>query len=357
MSSELGSAALPSPLRVPPATRRAIRDLHGRATRSALLLLPSGEPHDYLYGLLPPYLLRGGRGVRPALCLAACAALGGRYEDALDFAAAFELLHTAFLIHDDIEDETATRRGAPSLHASAGLAVALNAGDLLAALAGGAAARAAARFRPPVARALLEGWERMIRETVEGQALDLGWERDRRDDLELGDYLALCGKKTAWYTTVQPLATGTVIGSGDPERGRDTFAFGWLLGIVFQLANDLSGLDAPGRPGDLAEGKRTLLTIRLLEAAGDADATEARRILGQARGDRSATEINWLLHQLDATGTLASARNDLRVLAEEAGRLGAKTFGALPPSEARDVLLAMPAYVVEGVLVDGTPAP
>ncbi len=350
-----GAATPSSRLSVPAATQRAIRDLHGRATRRALLLLPSGEPRDHLYGLLPAYLLRRGRGVRPALCMAACAALGGRYEDTLDFAAAFELLHSAFLIHDDIEDETATRRGGPALHVSAGLGLALNAGDALATLAAGAAARAASRFRPPVARALLEGWERMVRETVEGQALDLGWERDRREDLGLDDYLELCGKKTAWYTTVQPLATGAVIASGDPERARDTFAFGWLLGIVFQLANDLCGLDAPGRPGDLTEGKRTLLTIRLLGAAGEADAVEVRRILGLSRQERSAAEIDWLVGQLHATGALARTRRDLHALADETARLGTETFGDLPPSEARDVLLAMPAYVLEGVPTDTTP--
>ena len=71
---------------------------------------------------------REGKGLRPALCLATCEAFGGSVEDALHVAAAIELLHAAFLIHDDIEDGSEKRRGRSAMHVEYGVPIALNAG-------------------------------------------------------------------------------------------------------------------------------------------------------------------------------------------------------------------------------------
>jgi geranylgeranyl diphosphate synthase, type II len=71
---------------------------------------------QYLRAPAAEYLERGGKGLRPALCLATCTAFGGEVEDGLPSAAAIELLHTAFLVHDDVEDDTDLWRGEPTLH-------------------------------------------------------------------------------------------------------------------------------------------------------------------------------------------------------------------------------------------------
>ncbi len=71
---------------------------------------------------------------RPALCLATCRAFGGDASDALASATAIEMLHNAFLVHDDIEDESDLRRGLPTMHAEHGVPIAVNAGDMLTAL-------------------------------------------------------------------------------------------------------------------------------------------------------------------------------------------------------------------------------
>ena len=83
--------------RVPDRTRQLVDELHERALRSALTSLPAREPRRHLYDLLPEYPKRPGKGLRPVLCMAACAAYGGDYRDALPFAAALELLHNAWL--------------------------------------------------------------------------------------------------------------------------------------------------------------------------------------------------------------------------------------------------------------------
>ena len=73
--------------------------------------VPTLEPQRHLYALGGDFLGRSGKGLRPALCIATARALGGRGEDAFPAAAGIEMLHNAFLVHDDIEDGSETRRG------------------------------------------------------------------------------------------------------------------------------------------------------------------------------------------------------------------------------------------------------
>jgi|HubBroStandDraft_1064217.scaffolds.fasta_scaffold23324_4 geranylgeranyl diphosphate synthase type II len=334
-------------LRIPPDTRRLIAQLQARAQRAVLLSLPSGEPRHYLYDILPNYPVRSGKGLRPVLCLAACQAYGGSYEAALPFAAAIELLHNAFLVHDDIQDGSSERRGRPALHVEYGMPLALNAGDALASVASAAAVRAARDLPAPVATAVLEGWERMTLETIEGQALDLGWQRDGVTDLTELDYLAMCGKKTAWYTTIEPLAMGAVIGSAAPWREAETFDFGWLLGLLFQLANDIDGLRAPPGMNDIDEGKRTLVLIHLLGAIEGEARAEVVRIMELPRGERSDDQVAFVLGEMERAGSVDYARDCLLELAAAAWRSADETFGPLPPGPGRDILLASTSYVFE----------
>src|SRR5215510_3049761 len=91
--------------------------------------IPTKEPDRYLYALVREQLGRLGKGLRPALCLATCHAFGGRVEDALNSAAAIELIHNAFLVHDDIEDGSEFRRTQPTMHTRYGVPIAVNTGD------------------------------------------------------------------------------------------------------------------------------------------------------------------------------------------------------------------------------------
>ncbi|HSK05281.1 MAG TPA: polyprenyl synthetase family protein, partial [Kofleriaceae bacterium] len=79
--------------------------------------------------LVLDYPLRPAKGLRPALCVAAARALGATEQAVLSSAAALELLHNAFLIHDDVEDESLFRRGEPTLQRAHGLPIAVNVAD------------------------------------------------------------------------------------------------------------------------------------------------------------------------------------------------------------------------------------
>ena len=88
-----------------------------RVLQEILRIIPQREPRAELYDLMREYLVREGKGLRPTLTMATCVALGGSSEDAVRMAAAIELFHNGFLVHDDIADESTHRRGLPTLHA------------------------------------------------------------------------------------------------------------------------------------------------------------------------------------------------------------------------------------------------
>ncbi len=130
-------------------------------------------------------------------------------------AISLELLHNAFLIHDDIEDESEERRGQPALHQPHGVPAALNAGDALISLSLRPLLGNRASLGPRVAWRVIEEAERMVRESVEGQALELKWRQDNTWALTDSDYLGMTLKKTSWYTTIYPCRVGALIGTKD----------------------------------------------------------------------------------------------------------------------------------------------
>ena len=121
-----GTGGLPGAPRLVPRACSPIRSLPG---------VPAWEPQRHLYGLVRDFLDRAGKGLRPALCIATARALGGRAEDALPAAAGLEMLHNAFLVHDDIEDGSDSRRGVATMHRRVGVPIAVNTGDAMNALA------------------------------------------------------------------------------------------------------------------------------------------------------------------------------------------------------------------------------
>lgn len=102
-----------------------------RVAREIMRILPKREPKAELYDLMRDYPMRDGKGLRPTLTMASCMAFGGSSEDAVRTAAAIELFHNGFLIHDDIADESTHRRGKLTLHGENGIGLAVNTGDAM----------------------------------------------------------------------------------------------------------------------------------------------------------------------------------------------------------------------------------
>src|SRR5690349_7220919 len=194
----------------------SVLDEYGKLTRQALRrYLPTQEPRRYLYDLVADYPRRGGKMMRPCLCIATARAFGAQAEEAVRAAVSIELFHNALLVQDDIHDGSEFRRGAPSLHVLHGVPLALNAGAALAMLSLRPLAEYRLGFGLKVAALLIEEMAQMARESGEGQALELGWRRDNVVELCDADYIEMVLKKTCWYTTISPMRLGALIGTGD----------------------------------------------------------------------------------------------------------------------------------------------
>lgn len=307
-------------------------------TRQAMAgYLRAAEPTPYLDELVRDYPGREGKGLRPALLLATCLAHGGSLHDGLDVAVAVEMLHNAFLIHDDLQDGSEQRRGHPTLHALHGVPLAVNAGDALATLAlrplqtrGALAGR--------VAREVLDEVVGMILKTTEGQALELGWRRDNVVDLDPDDYLELVAKKTCWYTTVAPLRLGALIGSRGTARLGPVSRFGFFLGAAFQIRDDLLSLTGDDRHGkdalgDVREGKRTLMLIHLLGEASPAERAWLVDFLARAEAERGDDDVACVHRLMLRHGSLEFAATYADGLARAGVAVFDEAFADVPASE------------------------
>jgi len=344
-----GNGRAPSGASVPPMLRE-----YGSTARDMLFeYLPEGEPRRYLYDLVADYPRRGGRGMRPTLCIATTRAFGGPPELAVRTAAAIEMLHNAMLIHDDIQDESEQRRGKPALHVQEGVPIAINVGDTLAMLAMRPLLDNLPSLGGWLSLRILQETEQMARESAEGQAMELGWRRDNVMDVGEADYLTMVLKKTCWLATIHPIRVGALIGSRgfmDPDR---FVRFGFLLGAAFQIQDDLLNLlgDAQAygkeRNGDIREGKRTLMLIHFFEEATSAERDRLRALLGQPRGERSDAELRWVRSCMNRYGSIEYARQVAHGLAGAAHHEFTQTFGHLPDSRDKRFIEALPSWVIE----------
>ena len=325
----------------------------GMISETLAAVVPSSEPKRYLYGLVKDFIGRSGKGLRPALCIATARALGGRAEDAYPAAAGLEMLHNAFLVHDDIEDGSDSRRGAPTMHRRAGVPIAVNTGDAMNALAMRLFRQTGEMLGPAAAIRMFDEVDHLVVETLEGQAVELGWVRD--NDLTVGadDYLRLVLKKTAWYSFIHPMRIGALIADSE-DQNLDRFnRFGYLLGVAFQITDDILNLKGSASRygkeinGDLWEGKRTLMLAHALGRAGSADRAWIASFLSRPRERRLPREIV-RLHQIVAdAGSISWAQQAAAAFAEAARReFEHSAFAGAPASPDLDWLRGCVNFLV-----------
>jgi geranylgeranyl diphosphate synthase type II len=248
-------------------TERRLAEYRDLTYRALLKQLPSREPRRYLYNLISDQLSHAGKGLRPALCIATCRAFGGSIEQALPSAVSIELLHNAFLVHDDIEDGSLYRRNRTALYVEEGLPIAVNVGDAMNALSVASLIENIPVLGAELAYRIFHESLHLILQSVEGQALELGRTRDNVLSLDQDDYLRMVLKKTCWYTCIHPCRIGALIGSAGRVDADRFNLFGFLLGAAFQIQDDILNLVGDrsiyGKEilGDIWEGKRTLMLV------------------------------------------------------------------------------------------------
>ncbi len=326
---------------------------YAEATRAELRhYLDSGSPAPFLDSLLGEYPSRGGKMLRPSICIANCCQFGGTPEAAVRCAAAVELLHNALLIHDDVQDGSDMRRGLPTLHASHGVPLAINAGDALLFTAFQPLFDAVRPLGADVAQQVIEATVTMARQTAEGQALELGWRDKNVTDLVEADYIRMALKKTAWMGMIWPAQLGVIIGSRgrvDPDR---VIRFGHFLGVAFQIEDDLRNLsEDPGygkeMNGDLYEGKRTIMLINVLAAASVRERKRIESFLALRREDRSEDEVLWLAGLMRAKGSIDHARKVAGAMAGCALAEFEQAYAGCPDDDNRAFLLGLVRWIFD----------
>jgi geranylgeranyl diphosphate synthase type II len=285
-------------------------------TAEILRIIPADSRRGgTLYGLMLEYPLREAKGLRPALCIATCRALGGKLEAVARSAAVLELYHNAFLIHDDIEDESILRRGGPTLHRAHGVPVAVNVGDAMLAISLQPLLDNIGVIGLGPALRILQAVARMTRQSVEGQALELDWIRTEAWDLSDEDYVRMVEQKTCGYSFITPVVIGAIAARLDSAKIDRLAEFARWLGVAFQIQDDILNIAGDvgeyGKEigGDLWEGKRTLILLHALRSATPEDRAEATRILslprpGAAEAAGSALAIGATLDALVEAGEL-----------------------------------------------------
>jgi geranylgeranyl diphosphate synthase type I len=273
-----------------------------------------GAPWDDAVSALAGFVGHG-KFLRPRFCFWGYAATTEQSPDSqLESAcAALELLHTFALIHDDVMDDSSTRRGRPSLHTQItqqhrqhgwggdprqyGVATAVLVGDLAFAMAN----RLASALNP----AARQVWSRLVTELTAGQFLDLAGTA-RRDRSET-TALKISRLKSGRYTVTGPLRLGAAL-DGTAELAPDLERYGDLVGEAFQLRDDLLGVfgdtERTGKPvgEDLREGKPTLL----LAIGSRSEDRAVRRLLTRV-GSPTLTDadVRQMADALDACGARA----------------------------------------------------
>jgi geranylgeranyl diphosphate synthase type II len=318
-----------------------------------LRLVPLKQPRRDLYDLMRDYVQREGKGLRPTLVIATCIALGGRIEDGVRAAAALEMFHNGFLVHDDIADESTHRRGLPTLHEAHGIGLAVNAGDAMHLFAVDMTLSNLARLGLARTLGLIHEILHMCRETVEGQAIELGWIRrnfvPRRD----ADYGRMSTKKTGWYTCISPCRIGAVAAGVTEPRLLDRFNEVFrLIGIAFQIQDDVlnlvgdTALYGKEALGDLLEGKRTVMMIHLFRESPADTVARMTAINAMPRSAKAFAHAEEMLAAMHKVGSVDYASAHADALARKGVRRFERDLGFIPDNPGKAVLRQVANYVV-----------
>ncbi|MGD1060188.1 MAG: polyprenyl synthetase family protein [Methanomassiliicoccales archaeon] len=264
----------------------------------------------------------GGKRLRPVMTVATADAVSGEGKRAMPFGCALEIIHNFTLVHDDIMDQDETRRGRPTVHVLYDVPTAIIAGDALFAVAYATIAKT------DIDSDRLKRLFQITSETVflvaEGQQMDIDFES--RTDVTVEEYMEMVRKKTAVLFGCAAEG-GAIIASGNEKQIRNMKEYAMLLGIGFQIWDDVLGLTADekllGKPvgSDIRNGKRTLIAVHAMEALGPSGKRKNAAAL-KAFGNEKATaaQVKACIELFRKTGSLDHAQKIALDYAEKAKR-------------------------------------
>ncbi len=271
----------------------------------------------------------GGKRIRPMLVLLFSSALGFSGRERFELAATVEFIHTATLLHDDVVDESALRRGRETANALFGNAASVLVGDFV-------YSRAFQMMVSANRMRVLEVLADATNVIAEGEVLQLMNMHD--PDLSVTDYLRVIRFKTAKLFEASA-RIGAVLAEAGAEVEESCASYGRSLGTAFQLIDDL--LDYEGATAqlgknvgdDLREGKPTLPLLLAMERGNDDERDLIRHAIEHGEVARLPEIVEIVRH----TGAIAATRDAARAEADKA----AHALGVLGPSAYREALLEL----------------
>ena len=194
-------------------------------------------------------------------------------------------------------------------------------------------------------------FDTMAMRTLEGQAIELGWQLDNVEDLRPEDYLELIMHKTCWYTTIHPLRVGALVGSGGKADLAPLVRFGFHFGAAFQIRDDLLNLIGDERTygkeilGDLYEGKRTLTLMHLLSDGDGRGPGAAQRLPAARQAERSDDMVRTVRRLMDDYGSVDFTREYAEGILLAAEEYFEQAFADAHPGPDLDFLRSLVPYV------------
>lgn len=279
----------------------------------------------------------GGKRLRPAFVTLAARATGRAFDPqrAIRIGACLELVHMATLIHDDVIDNAATRRGRATAAAIYGNTASILSGDVM-------LAKAMVVLADDGDIDVIRAVSRAVVEMAEGEAREV--ETRGRFDLSEEDHLEILGMKTAAFVECCCLVGGMLAGA-NKEVQQSLATYGRHVGLAFQIADDLLDFRGDqavtGKPlaTDFREGCATLPLIRLRPLLDAKEETHLREKFGNGVTDADIHDLVRLMDERGATREAEAAAKDHIDLATRA-------LSALPASENRDLLVTIAEFVL-----------
>lgn len=238
-------------------------DIFAEMVEGQLLALTQSRTPATLFAPIEYTLSGGGKRLRPVLLLATAKAFGLNPELAINQALGIEVFHNFTLLHDDVMDNADVRRGRPTVHRRWNASAAILSGDAMLTMATQLMAKAPVDKLP----AVMELFNDTAMEIYAGQQLDMDFEN--RQDVTVDEYIEMIRLKTSVLLACA-CRMGAILAGASEESQAAMYRYGELLGLAFQLKDDL--LDTYGDPtlfgkeigGDIINEKKTWLWINAL---------------------------------------------------------------------------------------------
>ncbi len=299
---------------------------------------------DYAYSIINEYPKRQGKYLRPTLLLLTAQSMGYSATKALKTAAAMQVSEDWILNHDDIEDDSLSRRGLPTLHRLFGIELAINAGDGLHNLMWKILRDNETVIGTTKTFEIMDEFFTMLNRTVIGQTIEIKWFRENKLDMTNEDLMLIMESKTGYYTIGGPMRLGAILAGANQSQLELIYRFGRILGIAFQIKDDLLDLTSTfgGQKtqygNDIYEGKRTLMLVHLLHAANPDDKNKLLQILKLERSQKTKEHIDTVIKMMNQYGSLEYGNQLAKKMADDAVNLLHSNLQFLEKQPYRDQL-------------------